>query len=82
MQGRARKLFQLIYCGCGKGRNYHRTFALKAVAGVFAVLRQGGTIGCAITGHRKYSADLAQGRQEAPYTVASVNVEHVEWCAL
>ena len=38
VQERARKLFQLIYCSCGKGRNYHRTFALKAVAGVFAVL--------------------------------------------
>ena len=49
---------------------------------MFAVLQYEGTIGSTITGHRKYSADLAQGRLEASYTVASVNVEHVEWCTL
>ena len=30
------KNFRSIRCGCEKRRNYHRTFTLKAVTGVFA----------------------------------------------
>ena len=29
------------HCGCEKGRNYHRKFALKGVTSVFAVLAVG-----------------------------------------
>ena len=36
-----KKHFQSIRCGCEKGRNYHRTFASKAVVGVFAVFVTG-----------------------------------------
>ena len=32
-----KNIFRSIRCGCEKRRNYHRTFTLKAVAGVFAV---------------------------------------------
>ena len=34
---RPRKRFRSIRCGCEKGRNYHRTFASKGIASVFAV---------------------------------------------
>ena len=37
----APKIFRSIRCGCEKGRSYHRTFALKSVAGVFAVFAMG-----------------------------------------
>ena len=29
------------HCGCEKGRNYHRKFALKGVTNVFAVFAMG-----------------------------------------
>ena len=32
-------------------------------------LRRGGTISCRVTGHRRYSADLAQGGMEIPCTL-------------
>ena len=50
------------------GRNYHRIFTSKAVAGVFAVFATGKYLYC-----RVYYLRL--------YTVASVSVEreHVEW---
>ena len=38
---RAQKLFRSIRCGCEKQRNYHRTFTLKAVTGVFTVFATG-----------------------------------------
>ena len=37
VQKRPRKRFRSICCGCEKRRNYHRTFALKGIASVFAV---------------------------------------------
>ena len=52
------------HCGCEKGRNYHRKFALKGVTGVFAVLQWGSTTECTVAGRRKYSVDLAQGELE------------------
>ena len=58
------KRLRSICCGCEKGRNYHRTFASKGIAGMFAVLRQSGTIECSVAGCRKYLADLAQGRHK------------------
>ena len=35
----------------------------------YVFLRRGGTISCRVTGHRRYSADLAQGGMEIPCTL-------------
>ena len=35
----------------------------------FIFLRQGRTISCTVTGHRRYSADLTQGGMEIPCTL-------------
>ena len=63
---RARKCFQSIRCECEKGENYHKIFVSKAVADVFFIFfALGGTIECTVTGHKKYSDDLAQAQARA-----------------
>ena len=49
-------------------RYYHRTFGSKGITRVFAFFAKGRYLECTVTGCRKYSADLAQGKLEVPST--------------
>ena len=48
----------------------HLTRKITRVCSLF--LRQGGSITCTVTGHRRYSSDLLQGGLEVPCMLTSV----------
>ena len=49
-----------------EGTTYHRTFASKGIASVFTVFAMVRYYRYAVTGYRKYSADLAQSGHKVP----------------